>query len=277
MLARGFDRRPHRCLCSVHSTRVDAVTVHVSARTLLEDRPVMRIALALFDRDVTLAVGEHVIGRGVGCDVVIDDKTVSRIHAALVVRDDGVVVRDLGSRNGTWVNGIRIGADRRLRAGDRVHIGAVTMIVRGIDGEKDTYDDGWLAVQAALLVKESTAARVREADEIVFRLAEAFESRLLVGSSFGADVTDAAFAAMIDYATARGRPGWVRWATAMHAKLGLALGPAVRRAMEDHPTDPRLRSSGTVPAGSPTSTSIVPKSSVRERTPTPALTKKRTG
>jgi pSer/pThr/pTyr-binding forkhead associated (FHA) protein len=205
-------------------------------------------------REVALTPGERLLGRGSECDVVIDDRSVSRAHTAISISATSVVVRDLDSKNGTWVNGMRIASDRRLRHGDRLGLGMILLAVRlvGTDVEDD-YDDGWLALQSALLVKASHARNQRDADEILFRVAEAFESRAAMSLPFGSDVTDAALAAVIDYAAARARPGWIRWATAIHAKLALAHGPAVRRAMENLPSDPSLRSSGTVPAALPSS------------------------
>ncbi|MGO9974199.1 MAG: FHA domain-containing protein [Solirubrobacteraceae bacterium] len=65
---------------------------------------------------------ELLLGRDRGCDVVLCDLSVSRRHARLVFRDEKWVVQDLGSTNGTIVNGRRIGRCE-LRPGDRVRIG----------------------------------------------------------------------------------------------------------------------------------------------------------
>jgi len=63
-----------------------------------------------------------VIGRGPDCDVALRDDTVSRRHAQLVFRDGIWVVQDLGSRNGTTVNGRKVGRSQ-LRPGDRLGLG----------------------------------------------------------------------------------------------------------------------------------------------------------
>jgi pSer/pThr/pTyr-binding forkhead associated (FHA) protein len=64
------------------------------------------------------------IGRAADNDVVIaDDEYVSSRHARFEPRRDGVYVEDAGSTNGTFVNGIRLTADRRLAPGDAVKIG----------------------------------------------------------------------------------------------------------------------------------------------------------
>lgn len=63
--------------------------------------------------------------------VVLDDATVSRLHAAVVPMPGGWVVRDLGSRNGTFVNGVRLAGDRALIPGDEVRVGPFRMVFRG--------------------------------------------------------------------------------------------------------------------------------------------------
>ena len=62
------------------------------------------------------------IGRSPDCDVFLDDVTVSRNHALLVRRRDGVYIDDLGSLNGTYVNKHRI-ESHRLVDGDELQVG----------------------------------------------------------------------------------------------------------------------------------------------------------
>jgi pSer/pThr/pTyr-binding forkhead associated (FHA) protein len=64
------------------------------------------------------------IGRSEECSVVVNDAKVSRMHAQLVQDDEGrISVVDLGSTNGTRVNGARIAGEMRLNSGDEVRIG----------------------------------------------------------------------------------------------------------------------------------------------------------
>jgi adenylate cyclase len=65
-----------------------------------------------------------VVGRGVNTDIAIYDPTISRRHAELTVGADGVQVRDLGSSNGTCINGNRINAGR-LHPNDSITFGKV--------------------------------------------------------------------------------------------------------------------------------------------------------
>src|SRR5581483_2116536 len=62
------------------------------------------------------------IGRTPDADVFLDDVTVSRNHALLVRREDGLYVDDLGSLNGTYVNRRRI-ESHRLEDGDEIQVG----------------------------------------------------------------------------------------------------------------------------------------------------------
>ncbi len=66
---------------------------------------------------------KFLIGRGEDCQLRPNSDSVSRHHCVLLVGADGAVVRDLGSRNGTFVNDERITSDRPLVAGDRLTIG----------------------------------------------------------------------------------------------------------------------------------------------------------
>jgi pSer/pThr/pTyr-binding forkhead associated (FHA) protein len=68
---------------------------------------------------------EHLtIGRGPENDVTLEDDYVTGAHARLDLQGADLFVTDLGSTNGTWVNGERIGRTKRLAAGDAVRIGA---------------------------------------------------------------------------------------------------------------------------------------------------------
>ncbi len=63
-----------------------------------------------------------VIGRTAGVDLQLADQSVSRRHVELIYGDEGVLLKDLGSGNGTRVNGTRV-AEKKLEHGDEIHIG----------------------------------------------------------------------------------------------------------------------------------------------------------
>jgi hypothetical protein len=84
-------------------------------------------ALVLGD-GTRIAIGEDPIsiGRSPECDVKLTDSTVSRRHAEIVRDGDAWFLRDVGSSNGTKVNGTAI-ADHMLEDGDEIKVGAVTL------------------------------------------------------------------------------------------------------------------------------------------------------
>jgi adenylate cyclase len=91
-----------------------------------------RLVSSSGDQSFELPPGRSVVvGRGVATDIAIYDPTISRRHAELTSRGDQVEVRDLGSSNGTWINGSRI-ASGRLLANDSVTFGKVTYKVREV-------------------------------------------------------------------------------------------------------------------------------------------------
>jgi pSer/pThr/pTyr-binding forkhead associated (FHA) protein len=85
----------------------------------------------------TYRFGRRILaGRAASADLRIDDPRVSRLHARIEMREDGVYVEDLGSRNGTAVDGITVDGSRRLAVDDEIAIGSARVIFRGIGAWK---------------------------------------------------------------------------------------------------------------------------------------------
>lgn len=70
---------------------------------------------------------EETIGRSAGCSIVFDERYVSQVHARFFRRGDTVFVEDLGSTNGTWINGSRAVGQMPVRLADRIQIGNLIM------------------------------------------------------------------------------------------------------------------------------------------------------
>lgn len=81
--------------------------------------------------------GEHDIGRLADCWLTIDDDLASRQHARFHVAGPTAVIVDLGSRNGTFVNGKRIAGRCTLRDGDKVRVGREILVVVKSDEPSD--------------------------------------------------------------------------------------------------------------------------------------------
>jgi serine phosphatase RsbU (regulator of sigma subunit) len=78
-----------------------------------------------------LAEGRHVLGRAVECDIVLPESSVSRRHAELEYAGGRARVRDLGSHNGTLVNGVAAEGWRDVRPGDQVALGRAVFSLGG--------------------------------------------------------------------------------------------------------------------------------------------------
>jgi pSer/pThr/pTyr-binding forkhead associated (FHA) protein len=88
-----------------------------------------------------------IVGRDPTCDVRIDSPWISRRHCCLTEVDGEVLVRDLGSINGTWINGRRVESGR-LRAGDELSIATFSFSVV----------DGWFEDPAADPIRSTQIA-----------------------------------------------------------------------------------------------------------------------
>ncbi len=76
-----------------------------------------------------LLIGRHADGAG----QLADDQEISRSHARVTLDASGIcTIEDLGSTNGTFVNGLRISAQQELSEGDKIDLGATTLVVGGL-------------------------------------------------------------------------------------------------------------------------------------------------
>ncbi len=92
-------------------------------------RPRTRYRLRYQHEDVAVTGGGFVIGREPRCQLVLKQDLVSREHARLTETDDGLVIEDLKSVNGTFVNERRLREPTLLAHGDLIAIGAETLEV----------------------------------------------------------------------------------------------------------------------------------------------------
>jgi DNA-binding winged helix-turn-helix (wHTH) protein len=91
-------------------------------------------------RHIPLLEGTNVIGRGEDAAIQIDSPGVSRHHARVLVKGDEATLEDLGSKNGTSLNGTRMSAPHRLRDGDEIRLGALvlTFLIRSPTSPTET-------------------------------------------------------------------------------------------------------------------------------------------
>jgi predicted component of type VI protein secretion system len=82
---------------------------------------------------------EVVLGRELNNDLPVPDPEISRRHTRFITRADGVYIEDLGSTNGTFLNGVRIKAPTLLHSGDLITLAESTVFVFEQKGEEPIY------------------------------------------------------------------------------------------------------------------------------------------
>ncbi len=95
------------------------------------------------DCEFRLADGEHIVGREPGVAVRLDSPKVSRHHARVTVTGREVSIEDLGSKNGTFVRGVRIEEPTRLSPGNDIQIGPIKLIFRIVEALGGTETEVW--------------------------------------------------------------------------------------------------------------------------------------
>ena len=86
----------------------------------------------LCEQVIELNLGINRLGRGEASDFQFDDPTVSANHCDIVLGDEGVLVRDSGSTNGTFLNGQRV-REAKLEAGQTLRLGNLELLVDTAD------------------------------------------------------------------------------------------------------------------------------------------------
>ncbi|MFN2546092.1 MAG: sigma 54-interacting transcriptional regulator [Myxococcales bacterium] len=80
---------------------------------------------------VALPKAAFTVGRAPEADLVLDDPSISRLHSRLLITDDSITLSDLGSRNGTLLNGAPVIEPRPVVPGDVITVGKIALVVQG--------------------------------------------------------------------------------------------------------------------------------------------------
>ena len=94
--------------------------------------------IVIGDREVELREGENIVGRERDAAVRIDSPSISRNHARVYISGDGATLEDLGSKNGTALNGRRVRNVRPIADGDRVTFGTIAGVFHALRAVKST-------------------------------------------------------------------------------------------------------------------------------------------
>jgi DNA-binding winged helix-turn-helix (wHTH) protein len=86
--------------------------------------------IILGDREIGLPPGAHILGRSTDAAVFVDDAGVSRHHARITIGAEGAILEDLGSKNGTMLNGEPIGGPTPVADGASIVLGATALKFR---------------------------------------------------------------------------------------------------------------------------------------------------
>ena len=136
----GDDARAPRIIRTLHrfgyAFSIEAVEDPVVERAASEQPPLGWLIAESWR--VPLHAGEVVFGREGEGVVPVPAASVSRRHAALVLDQGRALLRDLGSKNGTFVDGVRLAAPVTLRDGNRIRLGTFEAIYRAGSGATET-------------------------------------------------------------------------------------------------------------------------------------------
>jgi len=100
----------------------------------------VRLVPANSGKPIVLDKPVLLIGRNPDCDVDLKgNRKVSRLHCLVVVVQNRVIIRDLGSTNGVWINGQRVDREGRMKIGDELSVADFSYHLRKIDD--DGHDD----------------------------------------------------------------------------------------------------------------------------------------
>lgn len=80
-------------------------------------------------KEVEIRGPRFFIGRSPECNLRANSDAISRRHCAITVGESDVTIKDLGSRNGTYVNGTRIDGEHRIKMGDQLRVGPLEFLV----------------------------------------------------------------------------------------------------------------------------------------------------
>ena len=207
--------------------------------------PVLRqgITELRLDRPVLL------LGRSAVCEVQLTSGLVSRRHARLTLSSLGVSIEDLGSRNGVYVNSVRVTGSVRLKAGDRISVGDEVLYFGEIEDHSEATDtmtdlvpprsrrepapDDEIAVAtrsadvfqllASIVDKSLALGRGEEAERVIGTHLQATLADATAGRPVSPDLARTAAGYAVKLAGATSKAIWMDHAVKLYSALGLVL------------------------------------------------------
>jgi len=88
----------------------------------------LRVVEPAAQKGRTFPLGDEItVGRAAGCSITLDDTYVSQIHTRVFTREGKILVEDLGSTNGTYLNRAKVQGPMVMQRGDRLQVGSTVM------------------------------------------------------------------------------------------------------------------------------------------------------
>jgi pSer/pThr/pTyr-binding forkhead associated (FHA) protein len=197
-------------------------------------------------QNVELRRGTLVVGRSSGCHLVLEDNMVSRRHAELIVTDESVTVKDLGSVNGLYVNARRVEGSQRLKEGDSLQIGQREFIVRSVvresvpvssdrlmaetlhgesasESEDNTHVGDVFDVLGSVADKVLALDRGEEAERILSAVLQSILREAKEGREVSTAISERAAGYAVRIASATGRAAWLDYVIELYSRLRRVL------------------------------------------------------
>lgn len=142
--------------------------------------PSLKIKEPSGEREAKITGSRLTIGRLPENDIVLIDETISRHHAELILKHGDYILKDLGTRNGTWVNGERI-KEIKLKNGDEIKIGTITLSFLSLAKPSVIYEakEDWLNNPSTMIRPPSlplAAISEHKKLEIIYNISQAVSS-----------------------------------------------------------------------------------------------------
>jgi len=210
-----------------------------SSETEVRSKEVPPIKLKLGSKTMALLEGEHDVGRQADCWLTLEDEHASRHHARFVVKNERATVEDLGSRNGTFVNGQRLRGRKALHDGDEIRIGREVIAVISVEPTDDATDDlrrtlapgedaQFPELVQQLVDKSIKSGKLKDAERYALALVNQVH-----GSTIDQPMAEACIDCLIKLAAATGAGTWIDRLFALLATEGWLLDePSVERVRE---------------------------------------------
>jgi len=201
-------------------------------------------------REIVLDRPALTIGRSAACEIQLSSALISRRHARLTLTQLGVTVEDLSSRNGVYVNSVRVIGSARLKPGDRLAIGDEVLVfaelserergdaatqaaVPAAGAQRDTFADEQLAVAtrsadvfqllASVVDKSLALGRGDEAERVIASHLQSALDDATSGRPLPPDMARTAAGYAVKLAGATGKPRWLDHAVKLYDALDLVL------------------------------------------------------